>query len=152
MSEELYRVSLRKLEGTVGNGNMTTDGHNIIFKRTLRVHCLLRLARLLISRNDPGDAVASEKLSRNALDILLSLDDCSWRDKQSQLHVFLVMSRAYHICLSRQLIADACIRSSRPEDAGSFLAEAVRGTCVVFAITVWCTSLILTNGVLTMPF
>ena len=127
LSEELYRVSLRKLEGTVA-----TPGHNTIIQRTLRVHCLLGLARLLIARNDRGDAVTAEELSRDALDILLSLDDCGWRENQSQLCIFLDISRAYHVCVSRQLIADACIRSSRPEDAGSFLAEAVRGTCVSY--------------------
>jgi hypothetical protein len=131
LSQELYRVSLCKLEGTLGNGNTTTDGHNMIVKRTLRVHCLLGLARLSISKNDPGDAVAAEEFSRDALDILLSLE-CSRLDERSQINVFLGMSRAYHICVSRQLIADACIRSSRPEDAGSFLAEAVKGTCVCY--------------------
>ena len=91
----------------------------------LQVHCLLGLARLSVLRSDPPDAVVTDELARDDLNILVSLDG-RHHDEQSQNSV-LMLSRAYHICISRQLIADACIRSSRPEDAGSFLLEAVRG-------------------------
>jgi hypothetical protein len=137
LSEKLYRQSLHTLDKNVGSSTAIV-GRNVIIKRTLHVHCLLGLARILISRNDPGDAVAAEELSRDALAILLSLD-CNRHDEQSQTSVLTGLSRAYHICISRQLIADACIRSFRPEDAGSFLAEAVRGKrflcqCMINAI------------------
>jgi hypothetical protein len=137
LSEKLYRQSLHTLDKNVGDSKAIV-GRNLVFMRTLHVHCLLGLARLLISRNDPGNAVAAEELSRDALDILLSLD-CNHHDEQSQTSVLIDISRAYHICVSRQLIADACIRSFRPEDAGSFLAEAVRGKffrcqCMINAI------------------
>ena len=115
LSEKLYRATLTILDENVA---IETSMANM-----LRVHCLLGLARLLIVRNDPGDDMSAE--ARDALNILSSINP-------DQLSVLTGMSHAYHVCMSRQLIADACIRSGRPEDAGSFLAEAVRGKLYVF--------------------
>jgi hypothetical protein len=119
LSEKLYRATLTILDETVAI--------ETIMANLLRVHCLLGLARLLIVRNDPGDdnVIAAEEWARDALNTLSSINP-------NQLSVLSGMSHAYHVCTSRQLIADACIRSGRPEDAGSFLSEAVRGKFCVF--------------------
>mmetsp|Transcript_4491 Transcript_4491/g.10140 ORF Transcript_4491/g.10140 Transcript_4491/m.10140 type:complete len:1850 (-) Transcript_4491:1250-6799(-) len=130
VSEKLYRQAMNMLE--------ENEVKLVIYgsiKGMLKIHCLLGLAKLSLS-SDSSDAVVAEDLARNALDILLSLDS-SHHDEQSDSPVLLCMyawsvpslsqlSHSYHICVSRQLVADACIRSSRPEDARRFLTDAVK--------------------------
>lgn len=130
VSEQLYRQTLSTLEES--NGQSSIDGH---VREMLKVHCLLGLARLSLSSDSSGATTQAEELARNALDILASLSDSS---QQSDSPILLCiyawnvpflnkLSHSYHVCASRQLVADACIRSSRSEDARMFLTEAVKG-------------------------
>lgn len=131
VSEKLYRQAMDMLEEK--EGELAMDDN---IKGMMKVHCLLGLARLSLS-NDSSDAVVAEELARDALDILSSVDS-SRRYEQREHPVLLCiyvlsvpslsqLSHSYHICASRQLVAVACIRSSRPEDARKFLTDAVKG-------------------------
>ena len=104
-------------------------------KEILQVHCLIGLARISLSRDRDNDL--TEKLARTALTTVLpESSDHSGRshDMPTLLCIYtwkLVtlrqLSHSYHICSARQLVAEACIQS-RPDDACSFLTQAVSGT------------------------
>ncbi|KAL7539490.1 hypothetical protein ACHAXR_012876 [Thalassiosira sp. AJA248-18] len=127
LSEKLYRQAmglLEEKEGMIG-----------YVQGLLKVHCLLGLAKLSLS----SDSVAAEELARNGLEILSSsLDPTNHQSHgQSESTVLLCMypwnapslyqlSHSYYVCAFRQLVAEACIRSSRPEDARAFLTDAVQ--------------------------
>ena len=129
VSEKLYRQTLSSLED-----QSSMDDH---IKEMLKVHCLLGLARLSLSSDSFDATTEAEELARQALDILASLSDSSQNGSSSSPILLCIyawndpslsqLSHSYHVCASRQLVADACIRSSRPEDARMFLTEAVKG-------------------------
>jgi len=129
LSEKLYRQTLSTLED-----QSSIDGH---IKEILKVHCLLGLVRLSLSSYSSGSTNESEELARQALDILASPSESSQHGSGSSPILLCIyawnhpslsqLSHSYHVCESRQLVADACIRSSRPEDARVFLTEAVKG-------------------------
>ena len=102
----------------------------------LKVHCLLGLARLSLS-SDVCDAAAAEALARDALKILSLVEKDDFVESVTtpavlciyawSVHSLKQLSYSYHVCASRQLVADACIRSSRPDDARILLIQAVEG-------------------------
>jgi len=131
VSEKLYRQTLSTLEES--DDHSSIDDH---IKEMLKVHCLLGLARLSLSSDSFGATTQAEELARQALDILASLSDSSQHGSGSPILLCIYawnvpslsqLSHSYHVCAARQLVADACIRSSRSEDARLFLTEAVKG-------------------------
>ena len=132
VSDKLYRQAMTILEEN--NDKLEVIARGV--KAMIKVHCLLGLARLSVSRNDSCDAVVAEDLARDALKILSSVNPSDHTEQQSVVLLSIYawnapslnqLSNSYHVCASRQLVADACIRSSRPEDAREFLTEAVKG-------------------------
>lgn len=131
VAEELYSRAMAALE----EESRTMDARA---KGTVKVHCLLGLSRISLSRasgDGVANAVSAEALAREALDALSSLDPGRICDEKPVLLClypwsipsFDRLSHAYHVCAARQLVAEACLRSSRPEDARVFLADAVKG-------------------------
>ena len=132
VSDKLYRQAMTILEEN--NDKLEVIARGV--KAMIKVHCLLGLARLSLSRNDSCDAVVAEDLARDALKILSSVNPSDHTEQQSVVLLSIYawnapslgqLCQSYHVCASRQLVADACIRSSRPEDAREFLTEAVKG-------------------------
>ena len=126
MSEKLYRQALASMdehEAQLGGS----------IKGKLKVHCLIGLAKLSLSIKS-DDVAAAEDLARTALDVLSSLDSINGSECRVQLCIYPwsvpalnQQAHSHHMCACRQLIAEACIRSARPEDAHAFLSEAVKG-------------------------
>lgn len=121
-SEKLYRKVLIAVEEIT----------NEYIGGMLRVHCLLGLARLAIA-SEPSDGSSAEELARDALESLESLGPSCADERSASLCVYPWRSQvlnglvhSYHVCASRQLVAEACVRSSRPDDALEFLTEAVK--------------------------
>ena len=132
VADKLYRQAMTILEEN--NDKLEVIARGV--KAMIKVHCLLGLARLSLSGNDSCDAVVAEDLARDALKILSSVNPSDHTEQQSVVLLSIYawnapslnqLSNSYHVCASRQLVADACIRSSRPEDAREFLTEAVKG-------------------------
>lgn len=117
-SRRLYKQALDSISLLNGEGT-----------KLMEAHCLLGLARLSMASDVEDSAIAAEKYARNALEIL-GMMDISQTDTLICLHAWdnpllQSFSHAYHVCSSRQLVAEACLRSSRPDDAYSFLQSAV---------------------------
>ncbi|KAL9182460.1 hypothetical protein ACHAXT_013112 [Thalassiosira profunda] len=129
VSEKLYRQCLSTLDEKEKESSALDDRA----RKTLEVHRLIGLARLSLSGDSSG-ATAAEKLARDALDRI----SCVAPDSLGGPRVVLLsvypwsvpsldqLSHSYHTCAARQLVAEACIRSSRPEDARAFLEDAVK--------------------------
>ncbi|KAL7555265.1 hypothetical protein ACHAWF_018923, partial [Thalassiosira exigua] len=120
-SESLYRRAMASAE---------EGGLEEYILQVLRVHCLVGLAKLALSNDASG---AAETLVREALDALSAMDACEGVERLCLLCIcpwtaswLSKLCRSYHVCVSRQIIADACLRSSRPEDARAFLTNAVK--------------------------
>lgn len=130
VAENIYRKALNTLAEEI---SLSVAGNEYI-KEILRVHCFTGLARIYLSRDSNADL--TEKLARNALTILQS-ESIGQNGKRRNCPAFLCIfawtlvtlsqqSYSYHVCSARQLVAEACIQS-RPEDARSFLTQAVGG-------------------------
>jgi hypothetical protein len=139
VADGLYRKAMGVLEEKEGQKVLGMNEH---VKGMMKVHCLLGLAKLSLSSDLSDAIVAAEELARNALDILSFLDPNSNYESEGPVLLCIYawsvpflnrLSHSYHICASRQLVAEACIRSSRPEDARNFLTEAVKGKLFCYA-------------------
>eukprot|EP00985_Skeletonema_marinoi_P013908 scaffold6999_cov194-Skeletonema_marinoi.AAC.2 len=126
-SDQLYHHALKNLEGKDGGDTSVND----FARGSLRVQCLIGLAKQSLSS---GDSKVAETQARSALDLLLSSDPtlnqgdvptllCSYTWCAPALNQ---LSYSHQLCSSRQLVAEACIQSSRFDDARSFLTDAVK--------------------------
>jgi tetratricopeptide (TPR) repeat protein len=124
---QLYRQALAKLEGKDGDDVSMND----FVRGKLKAQCLIGLAKQRLST---GDSEVAETHARSALDLLLSSDPtlqqgdvptllCSYSWSAPTLNQ---LSYSHQLCSSRQLVAEACIQSSRFDDARSFLTDAVK--------------------------
>jgi len=118
-AKQLYEESLGALESLdVGDGGV----------KLLRAHCLVGLSRIS-SMND----VDSERYARAALDTLSAIESEGARSSRCALicvypwdeRLLSIFARSYHESLSRQLVAEQLIRSTRLDEAHSFLRDAV---------------------------
>ena len=122
-AKELYEKALGAIESNATSLGVSSHGLGL-----LKSHCLLGLARLsLVSETD-----LSEKYSREALAVWGNIKTDGMKTQRSLLCVYAwddvslsASARSYHGCASRQLVAEALIRSSRFEEARSFLNDAV---------------------------
>ena len=132
-SDKLYNQALKTLSEIRLTKGMTL----------LKAHCLLGLSKIYLfsSMDNLNDlailstsTVTAEEYARSALNILSSLDPTNCQSANCIMICIYAwsapllngLSCSYHVCTSRQLTAEACIRSSRPEDALSFLSDAVK--------------------------
>jgi superkiller protein 3 len=121
VSRQLYTQALDNLDGM--------NGYDII-RGQLKSVCLIGLAKLCLSA---GTSETAEAHARSALDLLLSLGSTHNRDAPNLLCLYSWsnlslnnLSHSHQLCSSRQLVAEACIQSSRFDDAQSFLTDAVK--------------------------
>eukprot|EP00584_Thalassiosira_punctigera_P005733 CAMPEP_0172534280 /NCGR_PEP_ID=MMETSP1067-20121228/6705_1 /TAXON_ID=265564 ORGANISM="Thalassiosira punctigera, Strain Tpunct2005C2" /NCGR_SAMPLE_ID=MMETSP1067 /ASSEMBLY_ACC=CAM_ASM_000444 /LENGTH=1832 /DNA_ID=CAMNT_0013319057 /DNA_START=41 /DNA_END=5539 /DNA_ORIENTATION=+ len=151
VSETLYRRAIDSLEK---EGLPAVEG---CVMGMIKVHCLLGLAGLSLSGGGSSDALAAEELTRSALHILSTLASNSHQDGSPVLCIYPWsvpslgrLSHSYHVCAARQLVAEACLRSSRPEDARSFLMDAVKDSPgnyeAAFALASFNLRIMLANG------
>ncbi|KAL7443850.1 hypothetical protein ACHAXM_009001 [Skeletonema potamos] len=126
-SGQLYRRALAELEERDGDDVSMNDS----VRGKLKVQCLVGLAQQCLTS---GDSEVAETHARSALDLLLSSDTtlhqgdiptllCSYSWSAPVLNQ---LSHSHQLCSSRQLVAEACIQSSRFDDAHSFLTDAVK--------------------------
>jgi superkiller protein 3 len=146
MENLLLEIAEADLEGTVVGGNVdnatqkyeqvlytieANDYSRCIGSRgmaLLKSHCLLGLARVSLMRN----TLQSEQYARSALDTLDGLKQDSECTNSTLLCVYAWddvkwgnFACLYHDSASRQLVAETLIRSSRLDQAESFLLDAV---------------------------
>ena len=126
-SDQLYHQALTKLDAQDGDDSSIDD----FIRGKLKVQCLIGLAKQTLSN---GDAENSEIHARSSLDLLLSSDSTPpYEDSSTLISLYTwntpklnKQSHSHLLCSSRQLVAEACIQSSRFEDARSFLTDAVK--------------------------
>ena len=122
-AKQLYEKALETIESSAAS--LSTSSHGLAL---LKSHCLLGLARLSLM----SEAGLSERYSRDALDVWSSTNADETKSPRSLLCVYAwddeslsAFARSYHECTSRQLVAEALIRSSSLEKARGFLHDAV---------------------------
>ena len=126
-SDQLYHQALAKLEGKDGD-NVSMNG---FVRGKLKVQCLIGLTKQSLLT---GDSEVAETHARSALDLVLSSDPTPLQENVNTLLCSYTwsapalnqVSHSQQLCSSRQLVAEACIQSSRFEDAHSFLTDAVK--------------------------
>jgi tetratricopeptide (TPR) repeat protein len=123
-AEGLYKQSMEKI-----TSNDDCIGISRTGMRLLHAHCLIGLARISVM----SDTTQSEQYARDAIDILNESKTeetkrcnctliCLYAWDDASLSNF---AHSYHECASLQLVAESLIRSSRLEEARSFLCDAV---------------------------
>lgn len=124
-AQQLYESALDYIES---NESRSADNRA---RQLLKVHCLLGLARMSLTK----DTMQSEGYGRSALDPLIQMNDKASAENKTYALICVYawddpsmfrFTSSYHESASRQLVAEALARSSRLEEAQSFLHDAIK--------------------------
>ena len=103
--------------------NPSTEGLTTELCSLVKSHCWIGLTRMALLGNHSSDPV---ELTQNSILELASIDESSMAPylwvAASAMEVFV----KFHMTMSRQLVADALVRSGRSSEAKIFLEDAVR--------------------------
>jgi len=107
------------------------DTNAVPYLKILRSHCLLGMSRLALAGAMTDDKYNAENCARLSMDELKLFSISSQQAVSSSFYHwrntnFCLKSLDFHVCLSRELVAESLLRSGKEPDAQNFLEDAVK--------------------------